>query len=100
MKDTLKRDNLLSIVGTIATVGFFVLVVHLPGERACQAARREITVANRTIDATPMLIQEAALQAKKRDEREQALLKLDRLLDDENELHAVLQKVTDRKSVV
>lgn len=95
MKDVLKRDNLLSIVGTVVTVGFFVLVVYLPGERACQAARRDITVANRTIDATPMLILEAAQHEKKRTERQQALRQFDRLLDDENELHGVLQKVSN-----
>lgn len=95
MKDSLQRDNLMSIAGTAAIVGFFVLVVYLPSERACQAARREITVANRTIDSAPMLIQQAALQHGKRTEQEAALLKLDRLLDDENELHGVLQKVAN-----
>ncbi len=69
MKDSLKRDNLLTIVGTVLTVGFFVLVVYLPGERACQAARSEITIANRTIDATPTLILEAAQLEQKRGER-------------------------------
>ena len=95
MKDSLKRDNLLTIVGTVVAVGFFVLVVYLPGERACQAARSEISVANRTIDATPMLILEAAQLEQKRGERLVALRQLDRLLDDENELHGVLQKVAN-----
>ena len=95
MKDSLKRDNLLTIVGTVVTVGFFVLVVYLPGERACQAARSEISVANRTIDATPLLILESAHLEQKRGERLDALRKLDRLLDDENELHGVLQKVAN-----
>ncbi len=95
MKDSLKRDNLLTIVGTVVAVGFFVLVVYLPGERACQAARNEITVANRTIDATPMLMMEASQHEQKRGERLEALRKLDRLLDDENELHGVLQKVAN-----
>lgn len=93
MKDSLRRDNLLSIMGTAGIVGFFVLVVYLPGERACQAARREITVANRTIDSAPMLIQQAAMQNQKQAEQEEALRQLDRLLDDEDELHGVLQKV-------
>lgn len=93
MKDSLRRDNLLSIMGTAGIVGFFVLVVYLPGERACQAARREITVANRTIDSAPMLIQQAAMQTQKQAEQEEALRQLDRLLDDEDELHGVLQKV-------
>lgn len=95
MKGSLKRDNLLTIVGTILTVGFFVLVVYLPGERACQAARNEITIANRTIDATPMLMLEASQQEKKRGERLAALRQLDRLLDDENELHGVVHKVAN-----
>ena len=95
MKDGLQRDNLFSIAGTAVIVGFFVLVVYLPGERACQAARREITVANRTIDSAPMLIQQAAMQHGKQAEQEEALLQLDRLLDDENELHGVLQKVAN-----
>lgn len=95
MKDGLKRDNLLTIVGTVVAVGFFVLVVYLPGERACQAARNEITIANRTIDATPMLIMEASLQEKKRGEKLVALQQLDRLLDDEYELHGVLQQVAN-----
>jgi Tfp pilus assembly protein PilO len=72
-----------------------VLVVYLPGERACQAARRDITVANRTIDATPMLIMEAAQHQQKRGERREALRQLDRLLNDEDELHGVLQKVAN-----
>lgn len=95
MKDCLRRDNLFSIVGTIGIVGFFVLVVYLPGERACQAARREITIANRTIDSAPMLIQQAAMQSDKHAEQQSALRQLDRLLDDENELHGVLQQVSN-----
>ena len=95
MKNSIQRDNLLSLIGTIATVGFFVLVVYLPGERACQAARREITVANRTIDSAPLLIQQAALLQEKQADREDALRQLDRLLDDEDELHGVLQQVAN-----
>ncbi len=95
MKGSLKRDNLLTIVGTVLTVGFFVLVVYLPGERACQAARNEITIANRTIDATPMLMLEASQQEQKRGQRLEALRQLDRLLDDENELHGVVHKVAN-----
>lgn len=95
MKDTIQRDNVFSIVGTIATVGFFVLAVYLPGERACQAARREITVANRTIDSAPMLIQQAAMQRERQSQQEDALRQLDRLLDDEDELHGVLQQVAN-----
>lgn len=93
MKDSLRRENLLSIVGTVVTIGFFVLVVYLPGERACQTARREITVANRTIDSAPMLIQQAAMQYARQAEKAATLQQVDRLLDDENELHGVLQKV-------
>lgn len=95
MNGSLQRDNLLSIAGTATIVGFFVLAVYLPGERACQAARREITIANRTIDSAPMLIQQAAMQRDKQTEQEVALQNLDRLLDDENELHGVLQKVAN-----
>lgn len=93
MKDSLQRDNLLSIVGTVATVGVFVLLVYLPGERACQNARREITVANRTIDASPALIQQAAMRNQKLAEQELSLKKRDRLLSDEIERHGVLQQV-------
>ncbi len=95
MKDCLRRDNLFSLVGTVGIVGFFMLVVYLPNERACQAARREITIANRTIDSAPMLIQQAAMQNDKQAEQEAALLQLDRLLEDENELHGVLQQVAN-----
>lgn len=95
MKDPFQRENLFSIVGTVGIVGFFVLVVYLPGERACQAARREITIANRTIDSAPMLIQQAAMLQAKYAEQEELFVKLDRLLDDENELHGVLQQVAN-----
>lgn len=95
MKDCLRRDNLFSIVGTVGIVGFFMQVVYLPGERTCQAARREITIANRTIDSAPMLIQQAAMQSDKQTEQEAAPRQLDRLLDDENELHGVLQQVAN-----
>lgn len=95
MKNSLRRDNLFSIVGTILTVGFFVLAVYLPNERACQAARREITIANRTIDSAPMLIQQTAMQQQWMTERAAALRQLDRLLEDENELHGVLQSVAN-----
>ena len=95
MKDSLRRDNLLSIIGTAVTVGFFVLVVYLPNERACQAARREITIANRTIDSAPMLIQQAAMRYQSQTEKQQALQELDRLLDNDDDLHGVLQKVAN-----
>ena len=95
MKDSIQRDNLFSIVGTVATVGFFVFAVYLPGERACQAARSDITVANRTIDSAPMLIQQAAMLHQTRAEREESLRQLDRMLNDEDELHGVLQQVAN-----
>ena len=95
MKDSIQRDNVFSIVGTVATVGFFVLAVYLPGERACQAARRDITVANRTIDSAPMLIQQVAMLHEKHAEREKALRELDCLLGDEDELHGVLEQVAN-----
>lgn len=94
-KNSIQRDNLFSIIGTVSTVGFFVLAVYLPSERACQAARREIAVANRTIDSAPMLIQQAALLQEKQAQQEEALRQLDRLLDDEDELHGVLQQVAN-----
>lgn len=95
MKDTLKRDNILAITGTMVTVGFFVLVIYLPVERSCQAARRDITTANRTIDEAPLLIQQAALQQEKQGEREALLKHMDRLLEDDDELHGVLQQVAN-----
>ena len=93
MKDSIRRDNLFSIIGTAVAVGFFVLVVYLPSEQACQAARREITIANRTIDSAPMLIQQAAMKYELLAKKELSLKEHDRLLDNENELHGVLQKV-------
>ncbi len=95
MNDVIRRDNWITIIGTAIIVGFFVLVIYLPGEQACQAARREIVTANRTIDAMPLLIQEAALRQKRVMEREAALSEIDRLLNNEHDLHGVLKNVAD-----
>lgn len=95
MNSSIRRDNWLTIIGTTLTVGFFVLVIYLPGEHACQAARRDIAAANRTIDGMPLLILQADVQQKKVAAREKALNAVDRLLDDEHALHGVLQKVAD-----
>lgn len=94
MNDCLRRDDLISIVGTIGIVGYFLLVVYSRGERACQAAR-EITIANLKIESAPMFIQQATMQSEKQAEQQSALLQLDRLMEDENELHKVLQQVAN-----
>jgi len=95
MNDSIRRDNLMTIVGTMLIVGFFVVVIYLPGERACQAARRDIVQANRTIDEMPQKIQLASQQLKLVKDREATVRERDRLLDDENSIHSVLQKVAD-----
>ncbi len=95
MNDSLRRDNILTIVGTLLIVGFFVLVIYLPNERACQAARRDIVQANRAIDEMPGRISVASEQQKLVHDRVELVRQLDRLLNDENELHGVLQQVAD-----
>ena len=95
MNDSLRRDNVLTIFGTTLIVGFFVIVIYLPGERACQAARRDIMQANRAIDEMPQRIQLASQQLKLLKDREETVRQRDRLLDDENSLHSVLQKVAE-----
>lgn len=95
MKDSLRRDNLLTILGTAVIVGFFVLVIYLPGEQACHAARHDIMQANSTIEEMPRRIQLASEQLKLVKDREERVRQRDRLLDDENSLHGVLQKVAD-----
>jgi len=95
MNDCLRRDDLISIVGTIGIVGYFLLVVYSRGERACQAARREITIANPKIESAPIFIQQATMHSEKQAEQQSALLQLDRLMEDENELHKVLQQVAN-----
>ena len=95
MNDSLRRDNVLTILGTVVIVGFFVMVIYLPGEQACQAARRDIVQANRTIDEMPHRIQLAAEQIRLVKDREASVHECDRLLDDENSLHGVLQEVAN-----
>ena len=93
MNDSLRRDNVLTIVGTALIVGFFVMVIYLPGEQACQSARRDITQANRTIEEMPNRIQLASEQLTLLKVRGATLRQRDRLLNDENALHGVLQEV-------
>jgi type IV pilus assembly protein PilO len=95
MNNSVRRDNIVSIGGTALIVGFYLLVIYLPGERACQAARHEIMQANLTIDGIPQRMLQAAKQQKHLRDREASVRQLNRLLDDENELHGVLQKVAD-----
>ena len=95
MNDSLRRDNVLTIVGTLLIVGFFVLAIYLPNERACQVARRDIVQANRTIDDMPGRLMVASEQQKLVHDRVELVRQLDRLLNDENELHGVLQRVAD-----
>lgn len=95
MKGALRKDNVLSILGTAGIVGFFVFVIYLPNERACQAARREILQANRIIDEMPHRIALASEQQKRMDARRNLVRQLDHLLDSEDELHVVLQRVAD-----
>lgn len=95
MNDSLRRDNVLTILGTVMIVGFFVMVIYLPGEQACQTARRDIIQANRTIEEMPNRIQLASEQLKLLRDRGATIRQRDRLLDDENALHGVLQKVAN-----
>lgn len=95
MKSALRKDNVLSILGTAGIVGFFVFVIYLPNERACQAARRDILQANRIIDEMPHRIALASEQQKRVAARQDMVRQLDHLLDSEDELHVVLQRVAD-----
>ena len=75
------------------------VTIHLPApEQACQAARRDIMQANSTIEEMPRRIQLASEQLKLVKDREARTRQLDRLLDDENSLHGVLQRSTTSRA--
>ncbi len=59
------------------------------------ASELELSIANRTTDSAPLLIQQAAMQSNEQAKQQTALRQLDRLLDDENELRGLLQQVAN-----
>jgi Tfp pilus assembly protein PilO len=93
MKPTWSKENILTIGGTMLAAGFFVFGIYLPGERACEAARREIATASQAIESMPRLIQESSDRLEQEARHREALQTFDRLLDDEQELDVVLQRV-------
>jgi Tfp pilus assembly protein PilO len=93
MNTAWSKENLLTVGGTILAAGCFVFGIYLPGERACEQARREIAAASQVIDSIPQLIQESSARQQQEAQQSEALQTYDRLLDDEQELDVVLQRV-------
>ena len=74
MKDPVRRDNVLTIVGLSVISAVFVLAVYLPGHKAGARIRKEIQAAEQSIHDIPLRL--AELEALQRDvDRRAAYLK-------------------------
>ena len=93
MKDPVRRDTLLTIIGLSLMVVAFIFVIFLPGKKACAEIKREIADANKSIQEIPLRVAEVESLKKEIRKRQDYLKETDRLMPVDADLHAVIRQV-------
>lgn len=96
MKDAVRRDMLLLIIGLSLMVAVFVFLVYLPGQRADAATRREIAAADEIIRQIPQRVAELESLGREFRLRKQYLEVADQVMPAEGHLSSVLREVAEQ----
>lgn len=95
MKDPVRRDNLLTIVGMSLMIAFFLFAVYMPGQKACDEAETQIAAAKKEIQDLPMRTVEFEKLKKKIQDQKNYLNKTEKLAPEESDLQRVIRQVSD-----
>ena len=95
MKDPVRRDSLLTVMGLALLVAFFMFFVYLPNQRTATQLNREIAAAEQSIRDIPVRLAELELLGKELALRNDYLKETERLMPADADLHAVVRQVAD-----
>lgn len=95
MKDPVRRDSLLTVVGLALLVAVFMFVVYLPGRNAADRLEREIAAAEQSIHDVPARIAELESLGAALGLRNDFLKETEQLIPGDSDLHTVICQVAD-----
>lgn len=95
MKDPVRRDTLLTIIGLALLVAGFMFAVYVPGKKACATSKRDIRAAQQMISDIPVRVAELEALANDVRKRGQYLQTALPLLPVDADLHSVVAQVSD-----
>jgi type IV pilus assembly protein PilO len=95
MKDPVRRDTILTIVGLSLLAAVFMFAVHLPNEKACAQLKREISTCERSIQEVPLRVAELESLNREIQRRLDYLDRTSSLLPFDADLHSVVARVSD-----
>ena len=94
MKDPVRRDSLLTIIGLSLLVAAFVFAVYIPGKKACAQVERDIETAEQTIRDIPLRLAELDSLQKDIRRRSEYLRRNDRLVPGTIDSHTIIAFVS------
>lgn len=95
MKDTARRDSLLTVIGLALLVAFFMFFVYLPNQRAAAKLKREIAAAEQSIRDIPLRLAELESLGKELALRGGHLRETERLMPTDADVHILVRQVAD-----
>ena len=95
MKDPIRRDSLITIIGLSLLVALFLFAVYLPGRQAAATVRGEIAAAERSIREIPLRIAELESLKKQINRRNDYLQQTEPLMPRAANVPTILRQVTD-----
>jgi Tfp pilus assembly protein PilO len=95
MKDPVRRDTLLTIIGLSLIAAVFIFAVYRPMQKACSEAQREIAAADQSIRDIPLRLAELKSLEDEIRLREEYLQQHHQLIPENADLHSVLRQVTN-----
>lgn len=96
MKDAVRRDMLLLIIGLSLIVAVFVFLVYLPGQRAEAAIQRELATAKDVIRKIPERVAELEALNREFELRREYLQSAEYVMPTESHLSSVLRRIAQQ----
>lgn len=94
MKDPVRRDTILTVVGFSLIAAFFVFGIYLPGQKAAAELRTEIATLQRSIRDVPDRVEELRSLREAIREREDYIRGTERLIPGRGNVDRVLAEVS------
>jgi len=95
MKDSGKKDSILTVAGLLLLVGVFIFVFYLPGKKVGAQIQNEMTAAERDIQSVPTRVAELEMLHKKINDQQKYLERTEPAFPEQVDLHAVVERVSN-----
>ena len=93
MKDLIRRDSLVTIIGLALLAAAFVFVVYLPSQKTERAVRAEIAQAERSIGDIPLHVAELESLNREIAQRVAYLESTRQLVPHDSDMHTILSQI-------